>query len=51
MQAYPNVFEINKNNSNSGGNGQSFTNEMMYKYGMASREMHGWLQLTFVMGK
>ena len=45
------IFEINKDNSNSGGAEQSFTNEMMYKYGMASREMHGWLQLTFVMGK
>ena len=45
------IFEINKDNSNSGGTEQSFTNEMMYKYGMASREMHGWLQLTFVMGK
>ena len=46
------IFEINKeNNSNSEGTEQSFTDQMMWKYGMASREMHGWLQLTFVMGK
>jgi len=47
------IFEINKDNNdpNSEGSEQSFTDKMMSKYGYASREMHGWLQLTFVMGK
>ena len=44
------IFEINKENSNSNSE-QSFTDQMMTKYGMASRELHGWLQLKFVMGK
>ena len=44
------IFEINTENSNSNSE-QSFTDQMMTKYGMASRELHGWLQLKFVMGK
>jgi hypothetical protein len=47
------IFEVNKENngSTSEGSEQSFTEKMMSKYGYASREMHGWLQLTRIMKK
>ena len=47
------IFEINKENNGSGSEGteQTFTDKMMSKYGYASREMHGWLQLTRIMKK
>ena len=43
------IFEINKVGLDA--IDDSFTNKMMTKYGMASREMHGWLQLEFLMGR
>ena len=44
------IFEINKEGYQPE-SPESFTDKMMVKYGMASRKVHGWLQLELVMAK
>tara|TARA_B100000575_G_scaffold118917_1_gene94686 strand:- start:251 stop:994 length:744 start_codon:yes stop_codon:yes gene_type:complete len=43
------IFEINKDVE--GSQDESFVDKMMVKYGIASRKMHGWLQVDLVMSK
>ena len=43
------IFEINKEGGENGD--ESFIDKMMTKYGIASRKMHGWLQVELVMAK
>jgi len=43
-----NIFEVNKESDSSNSEETSFIDEMMIKYGVASREFHGWMSVELI---